>query len=156
MSKKENIKKWMRLVNESFDYVDNIGDLRIKRATILEKIFPERVQPTKGFFISKPMDFIIPKDWGHTDPCTVTVYRNARENLWDDDIVNLGTDDDIKIFCCPHFQESAPCTMDCQYKHDNNECFKLDQEIKDLEEKKTNIISARHAAWKRIFQRDSK
>lgn len=157
MIKKENIKKWIRLMNESFNYSDEIGNLCIKRATISEKIFQNIILPTKGFFISKPGDFIIPQDWGNTNPCSVTVYRNATEGgIWDDDIVNHGSDDDVKTFCCPHFQEDAPCTVDCKYKHDNNEYFKLDQEIKDLKEKRTNITVARHAAWKQIFRRESR
>ena len=123
------IKEYFKLLNQSFDYVEEWSNLTMQQATIAEQIFPERIQPTKGFLFPKPMDFIVPQDWGFSDPCTVTVFRNGAEDWLGGHINNFGTEDDVKTFRCPYFDENTPCSTDCRFKYQNNEYFSLGPKI---------------------------
>ena len=156
MSKIKQIKEWLRLVSVSSDASERVGKLLMRNGTVTDTIFHERIQETKGFFRPQVTDFIVPKDWGCKDPCTVTVFRNASDGLWDDLIINLGTDEDVKTFYCPHFDENTPCTQECKYRSQNNEYFALQKQIKEAKAERAKILQERANAWHQIFARKSK
>lgn len=128
------------------------NQLVAKRSTIAETIFPDRVLPTSGLFCTKPAEFTGRQPH---DPCVVTEYACAHENLWDDDIINLGSDNDVKDFPCePYYQEGVPCTnTNCQFCSKNHKFWELTKQIEEA--KKERAIAARHLkeARKNLFKR---
>ena len=146
------IKEYLKLLSETFDSNEKVSRLNSERGTIAESIFPERIQPTRGFWKRRPTEFVAPTNWGQTDPCAVTIFRNAELNCWDDEICNFGTDEDIKTFYCPHFNENAPCEHDCQYRAKNNRYFEIPKLIDMAEKSRDDTVVKRQAAWKQIFK----
>ena len=153
----ELFKQWYNLVNQSINELDNINHLRIKLTTANDHIFKEKIQPTTGFFFRKTDSFIKPSiaDWGIILPCTVTIYRNAIENnIWEDGIVNVGTEDDVKEFQCPLYTTESKCTKTaCPYNFYNHQHFDLPAQIKTAEETHKTTVAKRHAAWKQMWTR---
>lgn len=155
--KKRQIKQWRKLANRSSNSLDKLTNLRIKLATITDTIFPTRVQPAKGFFNPKPTDYIVPTNWGVTDPCVVTIYRNAIEDsIWEDGVVNIGTDEDVKDFQCPHFREKHPCHQKCKYRQQNNNYFKLPSGIENATARFEKLRTRRKAAWANLITHSGK
>ena len=152
----ELFKEWYKLVKQSITKLDEVNNLRMKLTTADESIFKEKIQPTAGFFIRKPTPFIEPSvaDWGITLPCTLTIYRNAMEDTWEDRIVNEGTEDDVKEFQCPSYTTESKCTKSaCPYKVYNNQHFDLSAEIEKAEATHKTTVAKRQVAWKQIWTR---
>lgn len=154
MSKK--IKNYINLFHESINSLDEISKYAARLTTIQDTIFPERLQDTNGFFFARPTEYIVPKNWALTDPCTVTIYRNAAVDVLSDQIFNRGTADDVKTFCCPYFNENKPCTAACKYQPLNNEYMEITKKLSDARARHDAIVAQRHAAWKQIFSRNAK
>lgn len=154
--KKQQLKDWWKLVNATWDISGELGALYMQNGTVLSTIFPDRLQPTEGIFKAKPTDFIVPVDWGNTEPCSVTIYRNGYFDTWSDDIMNVGTKDDIKTFSCPHFDKDKPCPHECKYKAMNNESFELAERIAAVEKKRDEALALRRAAWQKFLGRKGK
>ncbi len=149
------LNEWFKLVTAGFNMLDKIGNLYSKQYNIAEVIFPNRIQPTKGFFVPKVQDYIVPNDWGETDPCKVTIFRNATTDPLSDHFTNLGDDSDVKEFYCPYMSNDMNCTKTiCKYKEKLQEYTKLERQIMDLEREQTAIIAKRRAAWQNIFTRN--
>ena len=153
----ELFKEWYKLVKQSITESDNINNLRMKLTTADERIFKETIQPTNGFFIGKPTPFIEPNvaDWGITLPCTLTTYRNAIEDhVWEDGIVNVGTEDDVKESQCPSYTTKSKCTQsDCPYNVYNHQHFDLSAKIEKAEATHKTTVAKRLVAWKQIWTR---
>ena len=153
----ELFKEWYKLVKQSITELDNVNNLRTKLTTADERIFKEQIQPTAGFFIRKPTPFIEPSvaDWGIILPCTLTIYRNAREDhVWADGIVNVGTEDDVKEFQCPLYTTKSKCTKSaCPYNVYNHQHFDLSAEIEKAEATHKITVAKRQIAWKQIWTR---
>ena len=153
----ELFKEWYKLVKQSITELDTVNNLRIKLTSADERIFKEKIQPTNGFFIGKPTPFIEPyvSDWGITLPCTLTIYRNAIEdNVWEDGIVNVGTEDDVKEFQCPLYTTKSKCTKSaCPYNVYNHQHFDLPTEIETAEATHKTTVAERQVAWKQIWTR---
>lgn len=149
--KKKQVKNWLKLVMLSRERDYRIWILRTELSSITNKLFPEKIQKTKGFFIPKPLEYIVPTDWGKTDPCIVTIYRKAHYSGVDDLIINTGTDADVKEFKCPCFKEDTPCNNpECRFKKENNRYFALPDLIAIAEKKGAATYSLRAAAWKEL------
>ena len=146
------VKEYLELLAKTFDCGETLNRRQAEYNAIVETIFPERIQPTQGFFKRKPTDFIAPTNWGEYDPCTVTIFRNAEVNCWDDNITNFGTDEDIKTFYCPHFNENIPCKHNCRYQIKNNKYFEIQKLIDAAQQSYDDTVAKRHMAWKQIFK----
>jgi len=146
------VKEYLELLAKTFDCGETLNRRQAEYNTIVETIFQERIQPTQGFFKRKPTEFVVPTNWGKTDPCNITIFRNAGVNCWDDVICNLGTNEDVKTFCCPHFNENKPCTHDCQYRVKNNRFFEIANLIDVAKKSYDDTVAKRHMAWKQIFK----
>ena len=153
----ELFKKWYKLVNKSITELDNVNNLRIKLTTANDHIFKEKNQPTAGFFIRKPTPFVEPSvaDWGIMLPCTVTIYRNAIEDhVFEDGIVNVGTENDVKEFQCPLYTPESKCTkIACPYNVYNNQHFDLPAKIETAEETHKATVEKRRTTWKQMWTR---
>ena len=151
-NRKKKIKNYVKLLALTHKSFEKLNSLKSKAFYIGEALFVERLQPTKGYFRPKVMDFIIPNDWKNEDPCAVTIYRNAFPDWLDDSIHNVGTDADVKTFTCPHFDENVPCTMECKYRYKNNEFLKLyNNTIPDAQRVHDALVAKRKNTWKQIF-----
>jgi hypothetical protein len=151
---RDRIKKYKALFNESYESFEKLNNLERKRFELNDVLFAERLQPTKGFIRPKVTEFVVPNDWGNTDPCKVTIYRNGVEDWLSDYIHNFGTDEDVKTFPCPNFKENQKCTCECKYRLKNNELFDLDNKlIPEAEIEYEEIMEKRKAAWEQIFFR---
>ena len=148
----QKIKKYFKLLDITFCQSDRIDNLCSARDDIAGAIFHNRIQSARGTFQRKPTNFIVPYDWRYTDPCSVTMYRNADTDYISDDIVNLGTDDDVKTFSCPRFDENAPCNKDCQYRAKNNQYFELSKKIDTAKKYRDATVAARRDALRAIFK----
>lgn len=152
--KRNQIKEWSNCSRLYFKQIETVGHLSEKLRIIYETIFIDRIQPTRGFFIAKPLDYVIPTNWSNEDPCIVTIYRNASVDALSDYIVNRGTKDDVREFHCPHFNSDTPCTHECKYRATNNEFFETSKMAERAEQELNEIGNARQSAWKRIFSRN--
>ncbi|MBO7508846.1 MAG: hypothetical protein J6T57_01030 [Alphaproteobacteria bacterium] len=149
--KKKQFNEWRRLSKLLRSKRHYVFNLETQICSIEYAIFPERIQLRQGFFKQKPTDFIVPADWGKTDPCTVTIYRNAVNDAWVDEIFNMGTDDDIKTFCCPHFSKDAPCNRECQYREKNNRYQQLIEKLSIANPEYETALAERRAAWQKLI-----
>lgn len=154
MVKHYSIKKYIVLCKRSADSHEYLWSLKFKRSAKADGLFIERLQPTKGFFKPKVLDYVEPKNWGRTDPCEVTIYRNGAEDWLSDYMHNFGTAEDVRTFTCPHFKEGEACTQNCRYSHQYNEYLELDTKLIPAAQKEYDaIVAERKAAWKQIFKR---
>lgn len=157
MIKNYKIKKYLVLLKMSFKSYEKLYSLKSKFSAISDVLFIDRLQPSKGFFKAKAQDYIEPKDWKNTDPCKVTVFRNGYEDWMFDEIFNVGSDADVKEFCCPHFKENKPCMQNCRYVHQYNEYLELNNKLIPNAEKTHGLLVAkRKAAWQQIFANRTK
>lgn len=149
---KGKVKQYIELFKESTNSLNKLAELRRKRFDLSYVLFIERLQPTKGFIRPKVTEFVAPNDWGNTDPCEVTIYRNGTEDWLDDTIHNFGSAEDVKTFRCPNFKENAKCTCECPYRLKNNEYFDLDNKlIPEAEIEYEELLAKRRIAWEHIF-----
>ncbi len=153
--KKQQFKNWWQLFLQSLDDLDNINELKSQRTAIGDNIFPDRMQPTKGFFRRKTTDFIVPQNFGIDNPCAVTIFRNAiTDGIWGPDIINIGSNEDVKTFYCPNSTENAPCSkMNCKYYKQNHDYFDLGCQIIAAEAKHKETVQQRKTAWKQLWTR---
>ena len=151
--KRHQIKEWWNLSKSYFNQIETVGNLSMKLGSTNATIFIDRIQPTKGFIIAKPLDYIVPNDFGNNDACSVTVYRNASVDVISDDIINLGTKDDVRVFYCRHFSGTTPCNHECKYRATNNQSFELSEMVDRATQELAEIDIKRKSAWKQIFTR---
>lgn len=157
ISLKDRIKEYMAAFAKSYDSFEIVSGLQYKLYSVSEVLFEERLQPTKGIFNQQVTDFVVPKDWGKTDPCMVTIFRRGGVDVWADGIYNLGTAEDVKTFSCPNFKKDTPCTCDCPLRYKNNEYFDLiKRQIPEAEKQHALRVKERQAAWQRIFSEKTK
>ncbi len=151
------IREYFKLLHATLAYNEKLNRLTSKQMLIAETIFSQRLQPTNGFFVPRPSDFVAPVDWCATDPCAITVFRNGGVDMWDDHLINLGNSDDTKTFYCPYFKTDSACQVKfCQYRDKNNEYMKLTNEIATTKKLYDDAVTLRKATWKQIFSHKSK
>lgn len=149
------IREYFKLLHTTLAYNEKLNRLTSKQMLVAETIFIERLQPTHGFCI--PSKFSAPIDWGASDPCSITVFRNDGVDAWDDHLINLGNSDDVKTFYCPYFEKDSECRMKlCLYRDKNTEYMKLTNEIATTKKLYDDAVTLRKATWKQIFSRKSK
>ena len=154
---KARIKTYITAFKNAYDSFENISRLQSKLYNVSEFLFVERLQPTKGYFREQVTDYVVPKDWGKTDPCEVTIYRNGGVDLWSDGIINLGTKEDVKTFSCPQFREDMPCTCDCVFRCKNNEWFDLiKKQIPEAKKQHALLVQKRKLAWQQMISDKTK
>lgn len=148
-NRKKKIKNYVKLLALTHKSFEKLNSLKSKAFYISEALFVERLQPTKGYFRPKVMDFIIPNDWKNEDPCAVTIYKMLFQIGWMTVFTMLVQ---IKTFTCPHFDENVPCTMECKYRYKNNEFLKLyNNTIPDAQRVHDALVAKRKNTWKQIF-----
>lgn len=146
------IREYFKLLHTTLAYNEKLNRLTSQQMLVAETIFIERLQPTRGFCI--PSKFSAPIEWGASDPCSITVFRNGGVDMWDDHLINLGGADDVKTFYCPHFKKNSACRMKlCSYCDKNNEYMNLTNEIAETKKLYDNAVIQRKAAWQQIFSR---
>jgi len=154
---KDRIKEYMDLFAKSYNSFEIVSRLQNKLYSVTEVLFEERLQPTKGFLKPKVTDYVVPKNWGKTDPCVVTIFRHGGADLWEDGMYNLGNPEDVKTFSCPNFKEDTACTCECPLRYKNKEYFDLvKKQIPEAKERYALLVKERQAAWKRIFSGKTK
>ena len=144
-------------MKKSIKSFDELYSLKAKLSSISDVLFIERIQPTKVFFKPKVQDYIEPKDWKNTDPCGVTVFRNANEDLLIGQIFNIGGDADVMLFFCPYFKEDVECVQDCRYRHKYNEYLELKNKlIPAAQQTYEQLVVARKEALRQICARKAR
>ena len=151
------VKEYVILWKASLTSFEYLGSLKARHNSLFQTLFIDRLQSTTGFFKTKVADFIEPNDWGKKDPCNVTMFRNGYEDPLNDEIVNLGKEEDVKTFCCPNFQEGTKCTQDCKYSQKYNEYLELNNKIiPEIEKQHEALVKKRKAVWQRMFNGKTK
>lgn len=162
---KKDLRNWLILLRHTTKRNERLCSLKSRAFTLNNTLFIEMVQEpnmyTESFFRKKKavsVDFIVPQqeEWGVKYPCSVTMYRNAREDIWSDQIYNWGDDNDIKTYPCQISKAPVgkPCNNpDCQYCNRNHELYELPSKISIAEYKLQKTKEQRKAAWKQIWTR---
>ena len=150
------IKEFLKISKE-------IRNLRKKKKKLIShyaplsyEILPNRLQESSTPDNTSTPDFIVPENWGTSDPCGVVVYRKGYEDVFVCDIINLGTNDDVKTFYCPHFNKDIPCNHNCRYRRQNNEYIELGKQMRAINKEYNLIKNNRAILWKQIFEKKSK
>lgn len=154
MAKKGKLRNWLHWTKMSFASGEKLHDLKMTQSMDADALFVERLQATDGFFKARVLDFIEPTDWKTKEPCTVTIYRHGHYDTWSDELFNVGTDADVKTFCCPDYEEGKKCNQaDCLYCARKNEYLDLCEKIPHAQEIHDRIVAHRQAAWQAIWQK---
>ena len=144
-------KEWLKLLNDGLNCGDEISRLYGQRGLLGSELFDERIQSTGKAFKRQVSDFVVPTDWGKSDPCIVTIFRHAIVD-WDGFVTNIGTEDDVKTFSCPYFLEERKCINPlCKFYKSLQEYDTLTRKIEDLQAKRAAIRVQRKAAWRQMF-----
>ena len=156
MDRKEKFRTYIKRLGISYKRFEQLNALRNENWTIKDNCFVERLQDTDGFFKARVRPYVEPVNWGDTDPCIVTIYRNGAVDALSDTIFNHGTDEDVKEFPCPDHKEGCKCESErpCKFRYQYNRHLDLENTLIPAARKKWEYaVAKRKAAWQELKQR---
>jgi hypothetical protein len=156
MKRKKQFRTYIKRLVVSIERSERLDALKNENWTIKDNCFIERLQATDGFFKTRVRPYVEPTNWGNTDPCVVTIYRNGHVDSLSDTIYNLGADEDVKVFPCPDYKEGCKCESDrtCKFRERYNRHLDLENnDILVAQKKYDYAVAERKAAWHELIHR---